>query len=148
MRVDFLDERGAGRQSARRSGDAAGGRLSAARLRPGRFARYPVLYVLHGYTGDVAALLSTRPWETNVVQWADRLVRERRMPPALVVLVDGFTRLGGSQYVDSIHNGNYATYTVRDVVGHVDAHLPHDRSRRRTRRRSASRRAVSARCTS
>ena len=42
------------------------------------------------------------------------------MPPALMAAVDGFTRLGGSQYVDSIHNGNYATYTVRDVVGHVD----------------------------
>lgn len=82
--------------------------------------RYPALYVLHGYTGDAAALLSSRPWETNVFQWADRLVRERRMPPALVVLVDGFTRLGGSQYVDSVHNGGYATYVVRDVVGHVD----------------------------
>jgi S-formylglutathione hydrolase FrmB len=82
--------------------------------------RYPALYVLHGYTGDVAALISTRPWETNVLQWADRLVRDGRMPPALVVLVDGFTRLGGSQYVDSVHNGRYATYTVRDVVGHVD----------------------------
>ncbi len=83
--------------------------------------RYPALYVLHGYTGDAAALLSSRPWETNVFQWADRLVRDGRMPPALVVLVDGFTRLGGSQYVDSIHSGRYATYTVRDVVGHVDA---------------------------
>jgi S-formylglutathione hydrolase FrmB len=82
--------------------------------------RYPALYVLHGYTGDVAALVSARPWETNVLQWADRLVRERKMPPALIVLVDGFTRLGGSQYVDSIHNGAYATFTVRDVVGHVD----------------------------
>jgi S-formylglutathione hydrolase FrmB len=82
--------------------------------------RYAALYVLHGYTGDVAALISTRKWETNVLQWADRLIRERRMPPALVVLVDGFTRLGGSQYVDSIHNGAYATYTVSDVVGHVD----------------------------
>jgi S-formylglutathione hydrolase FrmB len=82
--------------------------------------RYPVLYVLHGYTGDVAALISTRPWETNVLQWVDRLVVEGRMPPALLVLVDGFTRLGGSQYVDSVHNGRYATYTVRDVVGHVD----------------------------
>ncbi|MFY9718583.1 MAG: alpha/beta hydrolase-fold protein [Candidatus Cybelea sp.] len=82
--------------------------------------RYPALYVLHGYTGDVAALLSTRPWETNVVQWADRLISSKRMSPVILVLVDGFTRLGGSQYVDSIHNGAYATYTVRDVVGHVD----------------------------
>lgn len=83
--------------------------------------RYPVLYGLHGYAGNVAALLASRPWETNVVQWADRLIAERRMPAAIVVLVDGFTRLGGSQYVDSIHNGAYATYVVRDVVGHVDA---------------------------
>ena len=82
--------------------------------------RYPALYVLHGYTGNVGALLATRPWETNVVQWADRLIGSKRMRPSLLVLVDGFTRLGGSQYVDSIHNGNYATYTVRDVVGHVD----------------------------
>lgn len=82
--------------------------------------RYPAIYVLHGYTGDAAALISARPWETNVLQWADRLIRENRMPPALLVLVDGFTRLGGSQYVDSIHNGAYATYVVRDVVGHVE----------------------------
>ncbi len=83
--------------------------------------RYAALYVLHGYTGDVGALVSSRPWEANVLQWADRLIVSGQMPPAIVVIVDGFTRLGGSQYVDSIHNGAYATYTVRDVVGHVDS---------------------------
>jgi enterochelin esterase family protein len=84
-------------------------------------ARYPVLYCLHGYTGDVGALIATRAWETNVVQWMDRLVADGRMPPAILAIVDGNTRLGGSQYVDSVHNGDYATYTVRDAVGHVDA---------------------------
>ena len=88
-------------------------------------------YVLHGYTGDVAAMVSSRPWETNVVQWADRLIAVKRMRPVVLVLVDGFTRLGGSQYVDSIHNGAYATYTVRDIVGHVDRQLSHDCIRRR-----------------
>lgn len=87
----------------------------------GASRRYPVLYVLHGYSGDAASAIATRPWETNVVQWADRLIHERRMPHAILVVVDGFTRLGGSQYIDSIHNGNYATYVVRDVVAHVDA---------------------------
>lgn len=82
--------------------------------------RYPALYCLHGYTGDVAGLLSARPWEYNVVQRMDRLVVEQRMPPAVLVLVDGFTRLGGSQYVNSVHNGDYETYVVRDVIGHVD----------------------------
>ncbi len=91
---------------------------------PGASRRYGVLYCAHGYTGDVAALLSTRPWERNVVQWADRLIAEGKMPPVILALVDGFTRLGGSQYVDSIHNGAYATYFVRDAVGHVDRTYP------------------------
>jgi len=82
--------------------------------------RYAVLYILHGYTGDVAALVAGRPWETNVVQWVDRLIGGAAMPPVLLAIVDGFTRLGGSQYMNSIQNGDYATYTVRDVVGHVD----------------------------
>ena len=82
--------------------------------------RYPVLYVLHGYTGNAAALAAARPWETNVLQWIDRLIERGAMPPAILAVVDGFTRLGGSQYVDSAHNGAYATYAVRDVVGHVD----------------------------
>jgi S-formylglutathione hydrolase FrmB len=82
--------------------------------------RYPAHYVLHGYTGSGAALVSVRPWEVNVVQWIDRLIVQKKMAPAMLVIVDGFSRLGGSQYVDSIHNGDYATYTVRDVVGHVD----------------------------
>jgi S-formylglutathione hydrolase FrmB len=83
--------------------------------------RYPVLYVLHGYSGDAGALLSARPWECNVVQWIDRLIAAGTMEPSLLAIVDGFTRLGGSQYVDSVHNGNYAQYVVRDIVGHVDA---------------------------
>ena len=83
--------------------------------------RYPVLYVLHGYTGSALALTATRPWERSVIEWIDHLIRERRMPHALLVVVDGFTRLGGSQYVDSVHNGDYATYVVRDVIGYVDS---------------------------
>ena len=82
--------------------------------------RYPVLYCLHGYTGDSAALLSARPWEINVVQWIDRLIQTRKMPAAILVLVDGFTRLGGSQYVNSVHNGAYATYVTSEIIGHVD----------------------------
>jgi Putative esterase len=82
--------------------------------------RYPVLYLLHGYTGNALGSIAGRAWETNAVQWIDRLIRERRMPASILVVVDGFTRLGGSQYVNSLHNGDYETYVIRDVIGHVD----------------------------
>jgi hypothetical protein len=56
------------------------------------------------------------------VQWIDRLIARATMAPAILAVVDGNTRLGGSQYLDSLHNGAYATYVVRDVVDYVDAH--------------------------
>ena len=121
LRIDFLD-------SPALRGNALGDpslRPLAVYTPPGYdpegSRRYPVLYCLHGYTGNVAALVGGRAWETNVAQWVDRLIVAEHMPPAILAIVDGYTRLGGSQYVDSIHNSDYATYTVRDVVGHVDA---------------------------
>jgi S-formylglutathione hydrolase FrmB len=121
LRIDFVD-------SAALQGNALGDpaqRPVAVYLPPGYDAqgsgRFPVLYVLHGYTGDVAALCSGRPWEVNVFQWIDRLIASGAMRPAILAVVDGFTRFGGSQYMNSIHNGDYATYVVRDVIGHVDA---------------------------
>lgn len=83
--------------------------------------RYPVLYCLHGYTGNMAALVGSRAWETNVVEWIDRLIVAGSMPPAIMAIVDGFTRLGGSQYLNSIHNGDYETYVIRDVISAIDA---------------------------
>lgn len=83
--------------------------------------RYPTFYVLHAYGGNAASAIAERPWETNVVQWIDRLIAQKKVAPSLLVVVDGWTRLGGSQYVNSIHNGDYATYAARDVVTHVDA---------------------------
>ena len=65
-------------------------------------------------------MVSSRPWEPNVVQRIDRLIGAGKMPPSILALVDGNTRLGGSQYVNSIHNGDYATYVVRDAVGYLD----------------------------
>ena len=82
---------------------------------------YPVIYCLPGYSGSVAGLIGTSSWNLNVVQRIDRLIARKTMPPVLLVLVDGWTRLGGSQYVDSIHNGAYATYIVRDLIAFVDA---------------------------
>lgn len=83
--------------------------------------RYPVLYMLHGYTGTAAGMASiSSPWTANALQRIDALLERGAMAPALLVIVDGFTRLGGSQYVNSLHNGDYETYVTKEVVGHVD----------------------------
>jgi S-formylglutathione hydrolase FrmB len=83
--------------------------------------RYPVIYWLHGFTGTAFSGLSWRPWEPSVTEMMDRAAAGAGRG-AILVLVDGFTRYGGSQYVNSSFNGRYEDYVVQDVVRYVDSH--------------------------
>ena len=82
--------------------------------------RYATIYCLHGHGSNLAKALSTGPWERNFVQQADSAMVNGSLHPAILVLVDGATRLGGSQYVDSIQNGNVAQHVAEEIVDEID----------------------------
>ncbi len=86
----------------------------------GRSRRFPVLYDLVGYTGSGLAHANWRAFNENVPERAARLVREQKMGPAIIVLPDCFTALGGNQYVNSSAIGDYADYLVREIIPFVD----------------------------
>jgi hypothetical protein len=78
--------------------------------------RFPSLYLLHGMTGQARAWFNVSPFVRNLPETLDDLELE-----TIVVLVDGFTALGGAQWVDSPAIGSYGTYLCEDIVGFVDA---------------------------
>ncbi|MGC8484468.1 MAG: alpha/beta hydrolase [Candidatus Baltobacteraceae bacterium] len=82
--------------------------------------RYASIYCLHGHASSLAKTLSAGPWERNLVQQADAAMVAGLLPPAILVLVDGATRLGGSQYVDSLQNGDVARHIALEIVDEVD----------------------------
>ncbi|HLI14849.1 MAG TPA: alpha/beta hydrolase-fold protein [Acidimicrobiales bacterium] len=83
--------------------------------------RYPTIYVLQGFGGYVTRwALRPGPFSPATPEALDA-VFAGGAPPCIVVYVDAFTALGGSQFVDSPATGNYATYLCEDVVGFVDA---------------------------
>src|SRR5215831_18082906 len=82
--------------------------------------RYPVLVGLAGFTGRGIALLNDDPWQPNLAQRLEHLYANG-MPHVIVVLPDGFTRYGGSQYLNSSATGRYEDYVVEEIVGWVDA---------------------------
>lgn len=96
--------------------------------------RYPVLIVLTGYGSTNASLLNFKPWEPNLLERYERLVAQG-CREAILVLPDCFTRLGGSQFLDSTGTGRYQTYVADDVLTLVDA-------RYRTLARASSRAIV------
>jgi putative esterase len=81
--------------------------------------RYPSVYVIQGMTGIARAWFNTEPWNPS---YASRI--EAMAPEAVVVLVDAFTAVGGSQFVDSPGIGNYHTYLCDEIVPFVDANHP------------------------
>jgi Putative esterase len=86
----------------------------------GRGRRLPALYDLVGFTGSGIAHTNWKPFGDNLPERAARLIRERKMGPAIFVFPDCFTSLGGNQYVNSSAIGAYADYLTQEIIPFVD----------------------------
>jgi len=82
--------------------------------------RFPVVYVLTGFTGRGRMLLNDNPWSPSLDDRMDALIAAG-CPELVLVMPDCFTRFGGSQYVDSTATGRYETHLVEELVPWVDA---------------------------
>src|SRR5258706_4140251 len=82
--------------------------------------RFPVLYDLVGFTGSGLAHANRQAFGRNVPERAARLIHGQKMGPAIIVLPDCFTALGGNQYVNSSAIGDYADYLTKEIVPFVD----------------------------
>jgi enterochelin esterase family protein len=83
--------------------------------------RFPVVFVLTGFTGRGRMLLNDNPWSPSLDDRMDALIAAGS-PELILVMPDCFTRFGGSQYVDSSATGRYETHLVHELVPWVDAH--------------------------
>jgi S-formylglutathione hydrolase FrmB len=82
--------------------------------------RYPVVYVIQGYTGHLAMWWNRSPFRQPFPETADAVFARGEAPPTLVVYVDAWTSYGGSQFVDSPGTGRYHSYLCDEVVPWVD----------------------------
>ncbi len=81
--------------------------------------RYPTIFVLQGLTGQVDMWRNRKAFMPNVPEQMDAAMAGGA-PPAILVYVDAWTRLGGSQFLDSPGTGRYLTYLCEEVVPFVD----------------------------
>ena len=85
--------------------------------------RYPVIWVLAGFTGRGRSILGDSPWSPSIDRRMDRLIADGEAEPAILALPDCFTRYGGSQYVNSSATGRYEDYLCDELVPFVDTKL-------------------------
>ena len=82
--------------------------------------RYPVVFVLTGFTGRGTMLLNEVAWDETIAQRMDRLIAHGIVRPMILVMPDCFTRIGGSQYINSSAVGRYEDHVVQELVAYVD----------------------------
>lgn len=92
--------------------------------------RLPVWFLLPGFSGDGKNTLEAHPWRRGLLARFHLALREAATAPAILVVPDCFTRLGGSQYVNSSAVGAYEDYVMEELLPLVDAELPTDPGRR------------------
>lgn len=82
--------------------------------------RFPSIYLIQGLTGQVDMWRSRKAFRRSTPELLDDLFATDGQAPAIVVYVDCWTSLGGSQYLDSPGTGRYLTYLCDEVIGWVD----------------------------
>jgi Putative esterase len=84
--------------------------------------RYPSIYMIQGLTGQLDMWRNRSAFRKNFPELADELFARGEIPPCIIVWVDCWTSLGGSQFLDSPATGRYHTYLCDEIVPWVDAH--------------------------
>ena len=82
------------------------------------------VHVLQGFSGQLDGWLARKPFEPLFVERLDAMFAAGDCPDAVVVFVDAWTSLGGSQFLNSTATGNYMDYVCDEVVPFVDGRYP------------------------
>ncbi|OAB41771.1 esterase [Paenibacillus glacialis] len=83
--------------------------------------QYPVLYMFHGYGANENSWIPELGLDKN----ADEMLSEDKINPLIIVA----PQIDNSYGFNSISEGNYSDYIVKDLIQYVDSHFNTDTTR-------------------
>ncbi|HWE15188.1 MAG TPA: alpha/beta hydrolase-fold protein [Solirubrobacteraceae bacterium] len=86
--------------------------------------RFPSIYVIQGYSGQVDMWPGRSAFEPTIIERLDAMFAAGDCPDAVIVFVDAWTSLGGSQFLNSSSTGPYLDYLCDEIVPFVDERYP------------------------
>ena len=75
----------------------------------------PCIIYLAPFTGTGFARANWKAFAETLPQRHERLVKEGKMPPSILVMPDTFTSLGGNQFIDSDTMGKWGSWLKADL---------------------------------
>lgn len=83
--------------------------------------RYPVVYMLHGYTGTAARWFAPDEGWLYMEEVVNRAIAAGS-GEMIIVVPDSYTKFAGSMYSNSVTTGDWETFIAEDLVAHIDSH--------------------------
>jgi enterochelin esterase-like enzyme len=87
-----------------------------------RTRRYPVVYMLHGFTDNVDNWWGVHPHFINLPEVIEKALAAGAMREMIVVMPNAFTRYQGSMYSNSATTGDWEDFIASELVGYIDSH--------------------------
>ncbi|MFC4875023.1 alpha/beta hydrolase-fold protein [Negadavirga shengliensis] len=95
-------------------------------------SRFPVLYMLHGFTDTDAQWFGWEDHWINLQDVIEQSLAEGLSREMIVVMPNAYNRFKGSMYSSSATIGDWETFVAKELVAYMDAHyrtLPDVKSR-------------------
>jgi len=80
---------------------------------------YVGIIFLQGFGANSQSFFNSDPFTENIEDKINRLIREKKCGPLVLIFPDCFTKLGGNQYINSIATGNYEDYIIKEIVPYI-----------------------------
>ena len=84
--------------------------------------RYPVLYMLHGFTDNDSQWFGWEDHWINLHEVLDAALAEGKSKEMIVVMPNAYNRFKGSMYSSSPTIGDWETFVAKELVQYIDSH--------------------------
>jgi len=83
--------------------------------------RYPVLYMLHGFTDNDSQWFGWENHWINLQTVIEQSLAEGLSKEMIVVMPNAFNRFKGSMYANSVTIGDWETFVTKELVDYIDS---------------------------
>jgi S-formylglutathione hydrolase FrmB len=87
-----------------------------------RARRYPVVYMLHGFTDDVDHWWGVKPHFIDIPAVIGKALASGSTQEMMVVMPNAYTRYQGSMYSNSVTTGDWEGFVASELVAYMDSH--------------------------
>ncbi len=82
---------------------------------------YPTIFLLPSFGNDNYSTITCDPFSLPIHMRLEKLIADQKCGEVIIVIINCFNRLGGSQYINSVAVGRYQDYIIDEIIPFIDS---------------------------